>query len=116
MASFSWTMTASFKFADTFHWGELSGMPELRAIAADMIASALAHPKPEAARQTPARRTWDASLAEAYENLLQRDAAKFHRALDAMSMLLICACCDEERGSQHFSEKVYEEDCELPSL
>jgi hypothetical protein len=35
----------------------------------DMIASALAHPNPAAARQAPSRRTLDASLADAYEDL-----------------------------------------------
>jgi len=102
-----------FEFEDKFRWGELSDMPELRAVAADMIASALAHPKPTAVRQAIARRALDARMADAYEDLFQRDAAKFHRALDAMSVLWNCACCGEERGSQHFSDKVYGEDCEL---
>ena len=86
------------------------GMPELQSVAEDMIADALAHPKPAAARQTTA-----ASRKEdgPHEEFFQRDATNFHIDLDAMSTLVVCACCGEERGSHEFTDKTYEADCAL---
>lgn len=98
-----------FRFQDNSGslWSRLKdggGMPELQSVAEDMIADALAHPKPAAARQTTA-----ASRKEdgPHEEFFQRDATNFHIDLDAMSTLVVCACCGEERGSHEFTDKTY---------
>jgi len=80
------------------------GMPELQSVAEDMIADALAHPKPVAARQTTtASRKEDGP----HEEFFQRDTTNFQSDLDAMSMLFVCACCGEERGSHEYTNKTY---------
>jgi len=77
-------------------------MPELQSVAEDMIADALAHPKPAAACQTTtASRKEDGP----HEEFFQRDLTNFQSDLDAMSTLFVCACCGEERGSHEFTNK-----------
>jgi len=56
-----------------------------------------------------ARQTTTASRKEDgfHEEFFQRDATNFHSDLDAMSTLVVCACCGEERGSHEFTNKTY---------
>ena len=82
-----------FRFQDNNGslWSRLKdggGMPELQTVAEDMIADALADPKPAAAHQTTtASRKEDGP----HEEFFQPDATKFLDDLDAMSTLFVCA-------------------------